>query len=58
MREVVSGDVLRKYPGAVRLRKNKIPAVGIAQSLMTELSAKPLAEGEQIGLAEEETGDE
>lgn len=58
VREVVSGDVLRKYPGAARLRKNKIPAVGIAQSLMTELSAKPLAEGEQIGLVEEDTGDE
>ena len=58
VREVVAGDVLRKYPGAARLRKNKIPAVGIAQSLMTELSAKPLAEGEQIGLVEEDTGDE
>lgn len=50
IREVISGDILRKYPGAVKLRKNKIPAVGIAQSVMAELSAKPLTEGEQLEL--------
>lgn len=50
IREVISGDILRKYPGAAKLRKNKIPAVGIAQSAMTELSAKPLSTGEQMEL--------
>lgn len=55
IREVLSGDILRRYPGAAKLRKNKIPAVGIAQSVMTELSAKPLSAGEQMDLGVDDT---